>query len=93
MNIFSILPKYAEKWSVKSTRSFDQDEIDAVIQAVVVPSQYGNSVQFTMKGGGLTFIPLDQNSSLGSGELVDLHKAKLITLCKSGENDIYRVSI
>ena len=93
MNIFSNLRVYAGKWSVKETRNFTADEISQVSQAVVVPSQYGNSVQFTMVGGGLTYIPLDQNSTLGSGEIVDLTKAKLVTLCKSGENDIYRVSI
>lgn len=84
---------YAGKWEVKESRAFTPEEISAVIQAVVVPSQYGNSVQFTMVGGGLTYIPLDQNSTLGSGEIVDLTKAKLVTLGKSGENDIYRVSI
>ena len=93
MNIFSSLRVYAGKWEVKSTREFTEEEIKAVVQAVVVPSQYGNSVQFTMVGGGLTYIPLDQNSTLGSGEIVDLTKAKIVTLCKSGENDIYRVSI
>ena len=93
MNIFNSLRVYAGKWEVKESRAFTPEEISAVIQAVVVPSQYGNSVQFTMAGGGLTFIPLDQNSTLGSGEIVDLTKAKLVTLCKSGENDIYRVSI
>jgi hypothetical protein len=93
MNIFNSLKMYAGKWEVSNSRSFSPEEITAVIQAVVVPSQYGNSVQFTMKGGGLTFIPLDQNSSLGTGELVDLSKAKLITLSKSGESDIFRVSI
>ena len=84
---------YAGKWEVKSTREFTEEEIKAVVQAVVVPSQYGNSVQFTMAGGGLTYIPLDQNSTLGVGEVVDLQKAKIITLCKSGEADIFRVSI
>ena len=84
---------YAGKWEVKSIRGFTEEEIKAVVQAVVVPSQYGNSVQFTMAGGGLTFIPLDQNSTLGAGEIVDLTKAKLTTLEKSGEADIYRVTI
>ena len=93
MNIFSSLRVYAGKWEVKSIRGFTEEEIKAVVQAVVVPSQYGNSVQFTMAGGGLTFIPLDQNSNLGSGEIVDLTKAKLTTLEKSGEADIYRVTI
>lgn len=93
MNIFNSLRVYAGKWEVKSIRGFTEEEIKAVVQAVVVPSQYGNSVQFTMAGGGLTFIPLDQNSTLGSGEIVDLTKAKLTTLEKSGEADIYRVTI
>lgn len=93
MNIFSNLRVYAGKWSVKETRSFSDEEKAAIVQAVVVPSQYGASVQFTMQGGGLTYIPLDQNSQLAEGEIVDLNNAKLVTLSKSGEADIYRVSI
>ena len=92
MNIFSSLRIYAGKWEVKSERNFSQDEINAVSHAVVV-STYGSSVQFTMKNGGLTFIPLSQDSSLGIGEEVDLTKAKILTLGKSGESDIFRVSI
>ena len=56
MNIFSNLRVYAGKWSVKETRNFTADEISQVSQAVVVPSQYGNSVQFTMVSGGLVLI-------------------------------------
>ena len=93
MNIFSSLRVYAGKWEVKSTRDFTEEEIKAVVHAVVVPSQYGNSVQFTLASDALTYIPLDQNSALGAGETVDLTKAKLVTLGKAGENDIYRVSI
>ena len=93
MNIFSNLRVYAGKWSVKETRNFTTDEISQVSQAVVVPSQYANSVQFTMKSGGLTYIPLDQNSDCAVGEVIDLTKAKLTTLGKSGEADIYRITI
>ena len=93
MNIFSNLRVYAGKWSVKDVRNFTSEEIAQVVQAVVVASQYGNSVQFTMKSGGLTFIPLDQNSAKAVGEVIDLTKAKLTTLEKSGEADIYRVTI
>ena len=93
MNIFSNLRVYAGKWSVKDVRNFTSEEIAQVVQAVVVPSQYGNSVQFTMKSGGLTFIPLDQNSNCATGEVIDLTKAKLTTLEKSGEADIYKVTI
>lgn len=91
MNIFNNLRIYAGKWEVKETRDFTDKEKAAILQAVVVPSQFGSSVQFTMTAGGMTFIPLDQNSQLGTGELIDLSKAKLVTLGKSGEADIYRV--
>lgn len=93
MNIFSNLRVYAGKWSVKETRNFTAEEIAQVSQAVVVPSDYGNSVQFTMVSGGLTYIPLDQHSNCAIGEVIDLAKAKLTTLMKEGEADIYRVTI
>lgn len=93
MNIFSNLRVYAGKWSVKETRNFTAEEIAQVSQAVVVPSDYGNSVQFTMVSGGLTYIPLDQHSNCAIGEVIDLAKAKLTTLMKDGEADIYRVTV
>jgi len=91
MNIFSALRVYAGKWSEKESRDFTSDEIAAVEQAKVVESQYGLSVCFMMIQGGMTFIPLDQNSSLGIDAVVDLTKAKLVTLQRPGENNIYRV--
>lgn len=93
MNIFSSLQVYAGKWSVKSSRAFDAEEISSVSSAVVVPSQFGNSVMFTMVAGGQTYIPLANDSTVGVGELIDLSKAKLLTLSKDGESDIVRVSI
>lgn len=92
MNILSKLPIYAGKWSVKDRRSFNQEEIDSVSQAVVVDSQYGMSVCFFMKAGGQTYIPLDNNSTKSVGEVIDLTKAELLTLGRTGEADIYRVS-
>lgn len=92
MNIFSALRIYAGKWDVSDSRSFSQDEINAVASATVVDSQYGQSVCFVMKTGGMTFIPLDQNSHKATGDSVDLSSAKLLTLSKQGEDDIYRVS-
>jgi hypothetical protein len=93
MNIFSTLRTYAEKWSVKSSRAFTQEEIQAVKSATVVPSQYGNSVCFMMVGGGQTYIPLANDATIGVGESIDLTKAKLLTLEKGGESDINRISI
>lgn len=93
MNIFSTLTTYAGKWSVKSSRAFTQEEIAAVKSATVVPSQYGNSVLFMLVGGRWTYIPLAKDATVGVGESVDLTKAKLLTLEKTGESDINRVSI
>ena len=92
MNIFSALRVYAGKWSEKAKRAFTSDEISAVEKATVVDSQYGQSVCFLMVGGGMTYIPLDQNSSKATGDEIDLTKAELVTLEKQGEADIYRVS-
>jgi hypothetical protein len=91
MNIFNNLKVYAGKYQVTATRKFDQEEIDAILSAVVVSSKYGYSVQFTMAKGGLTFIPLDRDSSLGEGEVVDVRTANILTLSKQGEPDIFRV--
>lgn len=90
-NIFSSLRVYAGKWNLKSSRAFSPEEIAAVSSAVVVASQYGNSVCFTMVGGGQTFIPLSNSSSKGVGESINLASAKLLTLGKDGEADIFRV--
>ena len=90
-NIFSSLRVYAGKWNLKSSRAFSPEEVAAVASAVVVASQYGNSVCFTMVGGGQTFIPLSQNSVKSVGDSIDLTSAKLLTLEKSGESDIFRV--
>lgn len=76
---------------LKASRNFTAEEQAAVVSATVVPSQYGNSVCFMMVGGGQTFIPLSQNSSKAVGDSIDLATAKLLTLEKQGEADIYRV--
>ena len=91
MNIFSKLRQYAGKWQLSDSRNFTDEEIAAVERTEVVASQYGNSVCFFMKEGGMAFIPLSKESSLGVGESIDMHNAKLLTLSKQGEDDILRV--
>lgn len=90
-NIFASLRQYAGKWAVKATRNFTAEEIAAVSSNQIVASQYGNSLCFFMKNGGMTFIPMSNTSTKGVGESVDLNTAKLVTLGKEGESDIYRV--
>lgn len=91
MSIFESLRVYAGKWSVKDSRAFTTDEINAVDHATVVASEYGNSVCFHMRAGGMTFIPLSNASTKGVGEAVELKDAKLLTLSKQGEADIVRI--
>ena len=93
MNIFSALRVYAGKWNEKEVKDFSAEEIALVSKAEVVESSYGMSVCFFMKAGGQTYIPLDQNSSASIGDVVDLSKAKLVTLEKNGEDDIYRIRL
>lgn len=104
MNIFATLKVYASKWSIKTMRdengnivanprSFDAEEIAFISSARVVPSEFGNSVEFTRVNGGKVYIPLDKNSTLGVGDEVDLTVAKVLTLEKPGEKDIIRVVI
>lgn len=93
MNIFSALRVYASKWNPTAKRPFTPEEINAVSLAKVKNSQYGLSVEFFMKTGGTTYIPLDQNSTLVEGDVVDLTKAQVVTLSRPGDDDIYRVLI
>jgi hypothetical protein len=93
MNIFNSLRIYAGKWNEKEVNAFSQEEIDSISKAEVVESQYGLSVCFYLKAGGQAYIPLDQNASASLGDTIDLSKAKVVTLSKAGEDDIYRVRI
>lgn len=58
---------------------------------IIVPSQYGNSVRFTLLNGKIKHIPLDENACLGVGESLDIPKARILTLRKQGRRDIWRI--
>ena len=92
MNIFETLRTYAGKWNLKSTRRFEDKEINAVSKAEVVSSAYGNSVCFFMKSGGNKYIALSNDATVSVGDLIDLNKAQLLTLEREGVN-ILRVKI
>ena len=82
------------EWKTKEVRSFSQEERDVVKRAEVVPSQYGLSVCFDLVLEGQTlkrYIPLSNQSDLKVDDVVDLSTAKLITLSRAGDDDIYRV--
>lgn len=93
MSIFSGLQSYAGKWQVKSVKAFPAEDKALVDRATVVNSQYGLSVCFMMKTGNMHFIPVDQNSNVNAGDVVNLDSAKIVTLEKQGEEDILRVRV
>lgn len=92
-NIFAKLRIYAGKYQVTNRRNFTAEEIAEVSLAIVVPSQYGNSVEFNRKSGGKSFIPLSRDSTLSVGDIVDMDKAVILTLEKDGSDSILRVEI
>ena len=91
MNIFDGLNVYGGKWNVVNSRGFAPEEAALVKSAEVVSSDYGKSVCFFMVGGGQTYIPLSNQSTLSVGDSVDLAKAKILTLHRDGNDDITRI--
>lgn len=93
MSIFTGLTEYAGKWHEKSVSKFSQEDINMVASATVVDSNYGKSVCFVMRSGGMHYIPLDNNSDVSVGSQVDLTTAQVVVLEKHGEKDIQRIRI
>ena len=93
MNIFGTLKTYAGEWTLKSSRKFEEEEINAVSKAEVVPSAYGNSVCFFMKSGGNKYIALSNDATVSVGDSVDLSKALLLFFEKKSTPDILRIKI
>lgn len=83
--------KSANVWKEKSRRHFDADEIDAIKDAEVVSTPYGNSVCFHMKEGSPISIPLSAGSLLKPGDVVDITKVYYVILHKDGEKDIAQI--
>ena len=93
MNIFAGLQTYAAKFQVKDSRVFNAEELADVVSAKVVASRYGMSVCFFMKDGCQKYIPVSRDSVVNVGDVVDIKKAKLLTLNRDGSDDIVRVEI
>ncbi len=83
-NIFDSLTSYQSNWEVINRRNFNQAEIAAIQSATVVRSDYGKSVAFTMKGGGVKYIPLSNRSNKEVGDSIDVAAAELLTLHQAG---------
>lgn len=89
----STLKNISDIWKITNSRSFTQEEISEVTDTRVVKSQYGLSVEFSMKKGGVSYIPIAGKDIISIGAKVNLHTAKILTLSKDGEKDIYRIEL
>lgn len=72
-------------------RNFNEEEVRAVKNAWVVPSQNGNSVCFELEGGCITYIPLLRACKKLVGDTINLKTARLITLEQIDKHKIYSV--
>lgn len=83
----------AEQWKITNVRPFSDAEINSVADTRVVKTQYGLSVEFSFKQGGVKYIPLMGKDKLPVDAKLNLQKAKIVTLSREGETDIYRIDI
>lgn len=90
--IFDLEIFYHRKWEQKEKRKFTEEELGAVSHAIVIKTQYGFSVEFHLISGGCAYIPLTNDSKVKDGDCIQLDDAYVITLCKLGEKDIYRIA-
>ena len=68
-NLMDLLESsYHQKWKQKDKRKFSEEEIKAVSYAIAVKSDYGYCVEFHMKSGGCTYIPMANNSTIKEGD-------------------------
>jgi len=94
MGILDSLRLYRGKWEESGRSGFSASDIEAVASATVVASDFGHSVCFMLKSGGMKFMPVSNTSKPTEvGESVDLTKATVITLSREGDADIERIEI
>ena len=80
-------------WKISNSRHLTNEEILAISSNRVVKSQYGLSVEFSMKKGGAIYIPLLNKNKLSENAEINLQEAQILTLSKEGEKDIYRIEV
>ena len=94
MGILNSLRVYRGKWEESGREQFSAEDINAISSAKVVASDFGHSVCFLLKNGGMQFMPVSNTSKPTQvGEAVDLEKATVITLSREGDEDIKRIEI
>lgn len=78
------------QWDIIKKRNFTNQEIALIEKGVIVSSNYGNSVRFTLTDGRIKYIPLSNSSPKGIGENIDKNQDKVIIL-KRRKKIIFRI--
>lgn len=93
MSLFNSFQDYGKgSWTVESSQKLTASEKDQIKSAVVKDSQFGKSICFFMKSGGMKFGGLDPAANVGVGEEISLDKITLVSL-KQNDKSITRVNI
>lgn len=95
MGILDSLRLYRGKWEESARSNFSEADINSVSSATVVASDYGHSVCFMLKNGGMKFMPVSNTSKVSTavGDKVNLANCEVITLSREGDEDIQRIEI
>lgn len=93
MGIFSNLNVYkSQKWNVKSVDPITDDDLQDVESVSLRAGDYGVSVCLTLRNGDHQYIPMANDSkAMASVTLDDMRAAKVVTLSRDGDKDIYRI--
>jgi hypothetical protein len=79
-------------WRVKDSRYLTWEEVNSVLYAEVVSSQFGISACFHLNTGKSSSIPLSTKSIACIGDTIDPTEVKILTLYKDND-EIYRIKI
>lgn len=94
MGILNSLRLYRGKWEESGRSAFAAEDINEVASATVVASDFGHSVCFMLKSGGMKFMPVSNTSKPTQvGDTVNLENATVVTLSREGDADIQRIEI
>jgi hypothetical protein len=91
-SLFSKLREYGGSWEVVDSKPLDKKDIAETRRAEVVPSQYGNSICFHLKTGGMKFVPCGRDCDLEVGDEVDPKKVVILEL-ERGDETCYKADV
>lgn len=96
MNIFAGLDLLIPKWEIVSSRKLTKGERNSIAKAIVVDSKYGQSIEFQLKTGKSTYMPIHGGDYYPVGKKVNLRKIQILHLHSDhydGNPDLWRVQI